>query len=54
MIKNPKLTEIMSYLQMEANLTFVVRIIVWRRKNEERNPKNLIGAVKHGDGGVLV
>ena len=23
-------------------------IIVWRRKNEELNPKNLVGTVKHG------
>ncbi|GFU03159.1 transposable element Tc1 transposase [Trichonephila clavipes] len=30
------------------------RIIVWRRKNEELNPKNLIGTVKYGGGGVLV
>ncbi|GFV74739.1 uncharacterized protein TNCV_1039771 [Trichonephila clavipes] len=29
-------------------------IIVWRRKNEELNPKHLIGTGKHGDGGVLV
>ncbi|GBM38639.1 hypothetical protein AVEN_37441-1 [Araneus ventricosus] len=30
------------------------RIIVWRRKNEELNPKNLVGTVKYGGGGVLV
>lgn len=30
------------------------RIIVWRRKNDELNPKNLFGTVKHGGGGVLV
>ncbi|GBN89837.1 hypothetical protein AVEN_113313-1 [Araneus ventricosus] len=29
------------------------RIMVWRRKNEELNPKNLVGAVKYGCGGVL-
>ncbi|GBM56340.1 hypothetical protein AVEN_200426-1 [Araneus ventricosus] len=26
----------------------------WRRKNEELNPKNFIGTVKYGGGGVLV
>ncbi|GBN11025.1 hypothetical protein AVEN_17604-1 [Araneus ventricosus] len=30
------------------------RIMVWRRKNEEINPKNLVGTVKYGGGGVLV
>ncbi|GBM70546.1 Transposable element Tc1 transposase [Araneus ventricosus] len=30
------------------------RIMVSRRKNEELNPKNLIGIVKYGGGGVLV
>ncbi|GBL97334.1 Transposable element Tc1 transposase [Araneus ventricosus] len=30
------------------------RIMVWRRKNEELNPKNLVGTVKYGGGGVLV
>ncbi|GBL88459.1 hypothetical protein AVEN_205526-1, partial [Araneus ventricosus] len=29
-------------------------ILVWRRKNEELNPKNLVGTVKYSDGGVLV
>ncbi|GBO31425.1 hypothetical protein AVEN_172158-1 [Araneus ventricosus] len=29
-------------------------IMVWRRKNEELNPKNLVGTVKYGGGGVLV
>ncbi|GBM31444.1 Transposable element Tcb1 transposase [Araneus ventricosus] len=28
--------------------------MVWRRKNEELNPKNLVGAVKYGGRGVLV
>ena len=28
--------------------------IKWRRKNEELNPKNLVGAVQLGGGGVLV
>ncbi|GBM06848.1 Transposable element Tc1 transposase [Araneus ventricosus] len=28
--------------------------MVWRRKNEEFNPKNLVGTVKYGGGGVLV
>ncbi|GBN04569.1 Transposable element Tcb1 transposase [Araneus ventricosus] len=28
--------------------------MVWRRKNEELNPKNLVGTVKYGGGGVLV
>ncbi|GBO27609.1 Transposable element Tc1 transposase [Araneus ventricosus] len=30
------------------------RIMVWRRRNEELNPKNLVGTVKYGGGGVLV
>ncbi|GBO09148.1 hypothetical protein AVEN_241107-1 [Araneus ventricosus] len=30
------------------------RIMVWRRKNEELNPKNLDGIIKYGGGGVLV
>ncbi|GBN19544.1 Transposable element Tc1 transposase [Araneus ventricosus] len=30
------------------------RIMVWRRKNEELNPKNLVGTIKYGGGGVLV
>ncbi|GBM93592.1 hypothetical protein AVEN_250662-2-1, partial [Araneus ventricosus] len=30
------------------------RIMVWRRKNEELNPKNLVGTVKYGGVGVLV
>ncbi|GBN05033.1 Transposable element Tc1 transposase [Araneus ventricosus] len=30
------------------------RIMVRRRKNEELNPKNLVGTVKYGGGGVLV
>ncbi|GBN22607.1 Transposable element Tc1 transposase [Araneus ventricosus] len=30
------------------------RIMVWRRKNEELNPKNLVGTVKYGGEGVLV
>ncbi|GBL65606.1 hypothetical protein AVEN_220932-1, partial [Araneus ventricosus] len=30
------------------------RIMVWRRKNEELNPKNLVGTVKYGGGGVFV
>ncbi|GBL95587.1 Transposable element Tc1 transposase [Araneus ventricosus] len=30
------------------------RIKVWRRKNEELNPKNLVGTVKYGGGCVLV
>ncbi|GBM43552.1 hypothetical protein AVEN_252156-1 [Araneus ventricosus] len=30
------------------------RIMVWRRKNEELNPKNLVGTVKYGCRGVLV
>ncbi|GBL98376.1 Transposable element Tc1 transposase [Araneus ventricosus] len=30
------------------------RIMVWRRKNEELNPKNLVGTVKYGGGSVLV
>ncbi|GBM50552.1 hypothetical protein AVEN_1938-1 [Araneus ventricosus] len=30
------------------------RIMIWRRKNEELNPKNLVGTVKYGGGGVLV
>ena len=29
-------------------------IIVWRRKNEELNSKNLVGIVKHGTSGVFV
>ena len=29
-------------------------IIVWRRKNVELNPKNLIGTIKHGGGSVFV
>ncbi|GBN38876.1 hypothetical protein AVEN_167691-1 [Araneus ventricosus] len=29
-------------------------IMVWRRKNEELNPKNLVGTIKYGGGGVLV
>ena len=29
-------------------------IIVWRRKNEELNPKNLVGTVKHAGGSVLL
>ncbi|GBO16793.1 Transposable element Tc1 transposase [Araneus ventricosus] len=32
----------------------VGRIMVWRRKNEELNPKNLVGTVKYGGEGVLV
>ncbi|GBN23013.1 hypothetical protein AVEN_185819-1 [Araneus ventricosus] len=28
--------------------------MVWRRKNEEPNPTNLVGTVKYGGGGVLV
>ncbi|GBM36193.1 Transposable element Tc1 transposase [Araneus ventricosus] len=28
--------------------------MVWRRKNEELNPKNLVGTVKYGGGGILV
>ncbi|GBN40985.1 Transposable element Tc1 transposase [Araneus ventricosus] len=28
--------------------------MVWRRKNEELNPKNLVGTVKYGGVGVLV
>ncbi|GBM91035.1 Transposable element Tc1 transposase [Araneus ventricosus] len=28
--------------------------MVWRRKNEEHNPKNLVGTIKYGGGGVLV
>ncbi|GBO00067.1 Transposable element Tc1 transposase [Araneus ventricosus] len=28
--------------------------MAWRRKNEELNPKNLVGTVKYGGGGVLV
>ncbi|GBM49407.1 Transposable element Tc1 transposase [Araneus ventricosus] len=28
--------------------------MVWRRKNEELNPRNLVGTVKYGGGGVLV
>ncbi|GBL80825.1 Transposable element Tc1 transposase [Araneus ventricosus] len=28
--------------------------MVWRRKDEELNPKNLVGTVKYGGGGVLV
>ena len=30
------------------------RITVWRRKIEELHSKNLVGTVKHSDGGVLV
>ncbi|GBN32391.1 Transposable element Tc1 transposase [Araneus ventricosus] len=30
------------------------RIMVWRRKNEELNPKNFVGRVKYGGGDVLV
>ncbi|GBM71043.1 Transposable element Tc1 transposase [Araneus ventricosus] len=30
------------------------RTMVWRRKNEELNPKNLVGTVKYDGGGVLV
>ncbi|GBM41057.1 hypothetical protein AVEN_274281-1 [Araneus ventricosus] len=30
------------------------RIMVWRRKNEELNRKNLVGTFKYGGGGVLV
>ncbi|GBN20746.1 hypothetical protein AVEN_113900-1 [Araneus ventricosus] len=30
------------------------RIMVWRRKNEELNRKNLVETVKYGGGGVLV
>ncbi|GBO11977.1 hypothetical protein AVEN_225460-1 [Araneus ventricosus] len=30
------------------------RIMVWRRKNEELNPENLVGTVKYGGGGILV
>ncbi|GBN77729.1 Transposable element Tc1 transposase [Araneus ventricosus] len=30
------------------------RIMVWRRRNEELNPKNLVGTVKYGGGSVLV
>ncbi|GBN90892.1 Transposable element Tc1 transposase [Araneus ventricosus] len=30
------------------------RIMVWRRKNEELNPKNLVGTVKYSCGGVLM
>ncbi|GBM82420.1 hypothetical protein AVEN_125856-1 [Araneus ventricosus] len=30
------------------------RIMVWRRKNEELNSKNLVGTFKYGGGGVLV
>ncbi|GBM94156.1 Transposable element Tc1 transposase [Araneus ventricosus] len=30
------------------------RILVWRRKNEELNPKNFVGTVKYGGGDVLV
>ncbi|GBO29937.1 Transposable element Tc1 transposase [Araneus ventricosus] len=30
------------------------RIMVWRRKNEELNSKNLVGTVKYGSGGGLV
>ncbi|GBL98161.1 Transposable element Tc1 transposase [Araneus ventricosus] len=30
------------------------RIMAWRRKQEELNPKNLVGTVKYGGGGVLV
>ncbi|GBM99200.1 hypothetical protein AVEN_235218-1, partial [Araneus ventricosus] len=28
--------------------------MVWRRKDEELYPKNLVGTVKYGGGGVLV
>ncbi|GBO15677.1 hypothetical protein AVEN_202912-1 [Araneus ventricosus] len=28
--------------------------MVWRRRNEELNPKNLVGTVKYGVGSVLV
>ncbi|GBM71348.1 Transposable element Tc1 transposase [Araneus ventricosus] len=30
------------------------RIMVWREKNEELNPKNLVRTVKYGGGGALV
>ena len=30
------------------------RITAWRRKNEELHSKNLVGAIKHSCGGVLV
>ncbi|GBN72711.1 hypothetical protein AVEN_75275-1, partial [Araneus ventricosus] len=30
------------------------RIMVWRKKNEEVNLKNIVGTVKYGGGGVLV
>ncbi|GBN70434.1 hypothetical protein AVEN_199371-1 [Araneus ventricosus] len=38
---------------IKANLTFLVPM-VWRRKNEELNPKNLVGTVTYGGRGVLV
>ncbi|GBM38655.1 hypothetical protein AVEN_37452-1 [Araneus ventricosus] len=28
--------------------------MVWKRKNEELDPKNLVGTVKYGGGGVFV
>ncbi|GBM03065.1 hypothetical protein AVEN_14571-1 [Araneus ventricosus] len=28
--------------------------MVWRRKNEELNPKNLVGSINYAGGGVLV
>ncbi|GBL72989.1 Transposable element Tc1 transposase [Araneus ventricosus] len=30
------------------------RITVWRKSNEELNPKNLLPTVKHGGGGIMV
>ncbi|GBN70239.1 hypothetical protein AVEN_126808-1 [Araneus ventricosus] len=30
------------------------RISVWRKPNEELNPKNLLPTVKHGGGGTMV
>ena len=30
------------------------RIIAWRRKNEDLNPKNLVGTVMHCRGGTFV
>ncbi|GBM22940.1 hypothetical protein AVEN_136360-1 [Araneus ventricosus] len=30
------------------------RISVWRKPNEELNPKNLLPTVKHGGGGIMV
>ncbi|GBM53841.1 hypothetical protein AVEN_261228-1 [Araneus ventricosus] len=38
---------------IKANITFLVPM-VWRRKNEELNPKNLVRTVTYGGIGVLV